>query len=250
MKKKLAIILVVCLICLLAVGTTLSYFTDSDGATNTMTVGKVAITQHEYYRNAEGVATEWHPENGTAYAPRLYPFTGTDTMNDTYKIDNVDYKMYDTNKNAIDKIVTVSLDADSEAAYVRTLFAFEAVGETKTNPIGDAIFLNINSDGGVWEQCKNGEQAITFEKDNVTYYLYSYTYKEKLTTGTTVPSLLQFYLDNEAGNEFSGGSYNILVLSQGVQAQGFDSATEALNAAFPYDAAKIAGWFTNVLTTN
>lgn len=242
MKKTIAIILALSLLCIMAVGTTLTYFTDTDGAANTMTVGKVAITQHEYYRTGTDVA-EWHPSEGSAYTPRLYPFTGN-SEKDGNKYG--DYEMYDTSKNAIDKIVTVSLDENSKAAYVRTLFAFEAVGVGNDNPINNAIILNVNESGGAWKQCMLGENAITFEKSGVTYYLYSYTYTEKLTTGTTAPSLLQFYLDNEAGNEFSGGSYNILVLSQAVQVQGFGSAAEAFTAAFPYDDATIDDWFNGV----
>ena len=75
---------------------------------------------------------------------------------------------------------------------------------------------------------------------------------------TTASSLKQIYLDRSVGNEFSdaiGHSYEILVLSQAVQTQGFaaadgkTAAQVALDTAFGEitvaNTAKIAGWFNN-----
>ena len=67
MKKTLAFILAVALLCIMAVGTTLTYFTDTDFDKNTMTVGKVEIIQNETDRT--GAALD-------ADSLKLYPVTG------------------------------------------------------------------------------------------------------------------------------------------------------------------------------
>ncbi len=235
MKKTLAFILAIALLCMMAVGTTLTYFTDTDFDKNTMAVGKVDITQNEQDRD------------GNVFADaKLYPYTGV-AGDDGKTTQYGNYKMFDTQKNAIDKIVTVTLDADSENAFVRTIFAFEADGTA--DAVGRTIFLNYNTDTdiGAWEQCKDAEnKPITYTKGTTVYYLYSFTYVAQFSAGnTTAPSLLQFYLDGNAENEFSGGSYEILAVSQAVQAQGFANAADAFAAAFPYgeNNANVAGWF-------
>ena len=233
MKKILVFILAVAVLCSIAVGTTLTYFTDTDYDLNTMTVGKVEITQNETDRY------------GAAFVDtKLYPYTGDNT-----KVDG----MYDTAKNAIDKIVTVTMGAKAEDAYIRTIFAFEANGTN--NAVGSLIHLNYNADASVgkWEQCLDANNnPITYKKTvagvETVYYLYSFTYAAAYSAGnTTAPSLLQFYLDSQAENEFSGGSYEILAVSQAVQAKGFDTAAAAFAAAFPYgeNNSNVAGWFAN-----
>ena len=57
MKKKIiALCLVVCLLAIAVIGGTLAYFTDTDTATNVITVGKVTATLYEsrYHRGATG----------------------------------------------------------------------------------------------------------------------------------------------------------------------------------------------------
>ena len=235
MKKTLAMVLALALLCVLAVNSTLSYFTDTAAAANTMTVGKVDIEQHQKDRNGTDVPK----------SIKMYPYTGTTNKDGTVY---GGFRMYDTAKNAIDKIVTVTLQDGSEDAYVRTIFAFEAFGGE--NPIGNMIHLNYNEDQtvGVWGQCMDGTEAVTYTKNGTVYYLYMFTYKAALTSEnkTSAPSLLQFYLDSKAENEFSGGGYEILVLSQAVQTKGFESAgaVAALNTAFGVaNGANAEEWF-------
>ena len=241
MKKILVFILAVALLCTIAVGTTLTYFTDTDFDANTMTVGKVEIVQNEKDRTGADFVDA-----------KLYPYTGVG--GDAGKTTQYGtYNMFDADKNAIDKIVTVTLDANSEKAFVRTIFAFEANGTN--NAVGSLIHLNYNADASVgkWEQCLDtNNNPITYKKTvagvETVYYLYSFTYAAAYSAGnTTAPSLLQFYLDSQAENEFSGGSYEILAVSQAVQAKGFDTAAAAFAAAFPYgeNNSNVAGWFAN-----
>ena len=230
MKKTLTIILVIALLCVLSVGTTLTYFTDTDFDKNVMTVGEVQITQ---LINSS--------ESGNASAP-LYPYTGT--------VSNQVNQSLDTAKNAVNKAVTVKLSDNSEAAYIRTLFAFEADGDA--DAVGTMIHVNVNNGTvGTWD--KACESAVTI--NGVKYYIYSFTYSNQYTkTQTTESSLLQFCLDGSAENNFSGGSYEILVLSQAVQAQGFTGegmgAAYALNTAFgEVNATNATTWFKNLPTT-
>lgn len=217
MKKTLAIILAMALLCIMAVGSTLSYFTDEDFDKNTMTVGKVGITQ-----KINGV------ENGLSNVP-LFPVT--------VNADN-------TLNNVVDLAVTVTMDTDSQDAYVRTVFAFEMekVDDQWVNPFPNDV---TKVDNGI--QMTN----VEFVKGEVKYVVGYYTYSSVLTAGdTTAPSLEQVYLNSTVGNEFStavNGQYEILARSQAVQTQGFDSAQTALDTAFgaitTENAAEIASWF-------
>ena len=118
-------------------------------------------------------------------------------------------------------------------AYVRTIFAFEY-----DNDLLHAVMNDTNiKEGATW---KWNWGLGTFELDGVTYILVEAVYTEKLAPGkTTIPSLKQIYLDKTATNEDIvkfGDTYDILVFSQAVQADGFDSIiagpAAALNEAF------------------
>ena len=218
MKKKLAIVLAMALLCIMAVGTTLTYFTDTTAVKkNTMTVGKVGITQ-----KINGV------ENGLSDVP-LFPVTV-----------NAD----STLNNVVDLAVTVTMDAASQNAYVRTIFAFEMekVDGQWVNPFTNDVTL---VDNGI--QMTN----VEFMKDEVKYVVGYYTYSTVLEAGnTTDPSLKQVYLNSSVGNEFSAavnGQYEILVRSQAVQTKGFGSAQTALDTAFcaitTENTTEIASWF-------
>ncbi len=238
MKKILAIVLVMCLLCITAIGTTLSYFTDTDMDKNTMVVGNVKIEQVEQKRDENGNLVNLVADNNNVTSlGKLYPYIGTVTTTDGW---------FDTAKNAVDKIVTVK-NIGSEAAYIRTLFAFEAVGGA--DPIDSATKkIHVNySDASVGEWKYMGSFEI---ENDTTYFVYSFTYKDivagktNTTTVETAPSLKQIALDCSVGNEFAGqieGSYDILVVSQAVQAIGFENAATAFVEAF---GALNAEWFT------
>ena len=144
MKKALAFILAVALLCIMAVGTTLTYFTDTDFDKNTMTVGNVGITQYEKDRYGAQIDDD---------ALKLYPATAGVATDGLVPAAN----------NGVDKFVTVKLDDNSENAYVRTVFAFEMMkvdGGWKS-PIADKVIL---VDNGI--QMTN----IEIEKNGVHYY--------------------------------------------------------------------------------
>ena len=216
MKKILVFILAVALLCTIAVGTTLTYFTDTDFDANTMTVGTVGINQ-----------TINGNETGIVSAP-MFPVTAEPDTNGLVPVEN----------NGVNLDVVVTVDSDSEDAYVRTIFAFELKADG-TSPIGTDVKLV-----GTGITMTN----ITFTKNGVQYIVGVCDYG-KVSKNATLSSLKQVYLAKTVGNEFStaiGGSYEILVLSQAVQAQGFTGTDAAMTAAYgALTAENVTTWFAN-----
>ena len=218
MKKVLAIILAIALLCIIAVGTTLSYFKDEAYDINTMSVGNVKIEQYEKDRSGNAIDND---------GLKLYPVT-SGLVDGLIPVAN----------NGVDKVVTVK-NTGSENAYVRTIFAFELKNDGKS-PIDNEVML---------VQSGITMTNVTFTKDGVQYIIGVCNYGLLKAGETTVPSLKQVYLASTVGNEFYdavGNSYNILVLSQAVQTQGFADAATALNTAFgEVTTANVTGWFAN-----
>ena len=232
MKKTMMILAALSLACILAVGSTMSYLTYTDYDVNTMVVGNVKIDQLEQKRNGDAFVDE----------VKLLPVTSTAT--EEVAINGTNYQLLSTAKNAVDKIVTVQ-NTGSEDAYVRTLFAFEMLNN------GDGTWSNPFA--GNLKMVANGDYMtdVTFEKNGTQYIVGVCTYADALVKDeVSAPSLLQIYLDSAEEGAFykgAGASYEILVLSQAVQAAGFGSASEALDAAFgAVDAANAATWFAGV----
>lgn len=232
MKKTLAILLAMALLCMMAVGTTLTYFTDTDSDENTMAVGNVGITQNETDRKGTALDTD---------SLKLYPVTADPDTDGLVPIAN----------NGVDKFVNVTLAADSGDAYVRTIFAFELKADG-TSPVGTELKLITDSVITMTD--------VEFEKGGVNYVVGVCTYDAPLTMTNkdSAYSLKQVYLGKDVDNKFFaavGNSYEILVLSQAVQTQGFagaegkTAAQVALDTAFgeitAANADEIAGWFNN-----
>ncbi|MBR6801103.1 MAG: hypothetical protein IKM61_05070 [Eubacteriaceae bacterium] len=172
--------------------------------------------------------------------------------------------------NAVDKFVTVENTGKSDA-YVRTIIALE-VG---TAEIVSAEYPNQNlimTEMRATEADKNidGKQPWTkgfvdyVEIDGNKYHVYELIYTGANTSSgwkhengilpagaTTYPNLCQVYMASRATNEDveaidgnKNGTYDILVLSQAVQTNGFADAEKALDTAFgDVTAEKAAEWF-------
>ena len=216
-----------------AIGGTVAYLQDSDSDVNVMTLGNVQIEQIEQERNEAGELVEF------SQAKPAYPAVGNIAWDeDGLEVNGTEYKVFDDGlKNVVDKIVTVNNTGKSDA-YVRTLVAIEA-------PDGDPdnlIHLNYNGT----DVTSSGNFMI--EIDGVDYYVTAYTYKEALAGGKkSAPSLMQVFLDKKTTNEDCakfGDAWEILVLSQAVQTNGFADAQTALNTAFgEVTDANAAVWF-------
>ena len=175
--------------------------------------------------------------------------------------------------NAQDKFVTVENTGLSDA-YVRTIIAFEvgsAVLEDEENFKDQPL---INSEMRVGEEA-DGVQPWTFGfVDEVEIAGNNWLVMELIYTGadlgdgtwrhengvlpskdTTYPNLCQVYMASRATNEDvealdgnNNGEYDILVLSQAVQAAGFESPSLALDTAFGTVEENVATWMNDLAT--
>ncbi len=273
MKKKLLTTLSVVLILGLAALGILAYLTDTDSDVNTMTLGNVSIEQNEYQRvqNDDGTYPTATKDNQDSYVLKdfdqdkpLLPIVGDPSLPSTDPgyagWDDTTVRMSQVGsyggmqvfagKNAQDKFVVVKNTGNTDA-YVRTLVAIE-VGSTDGSLIGTSYHTT-------WTK-KDPIYGVEIAGNN--YNVYEYVYKGAdgvrheggiLPAGKTAyPNLSQVYIKSVATNEDmvaldgnGNGTLDILVLSQAVQADGFDDATTALTAGFgEANAVNVATWFT------
>lgn len=260
MKKKIiSLCVVVVLLAIMVVGGTLAYFTDTDAEVNTMTTGNVKIDQEEW----EG---EDEDEDGIPDDPWE---DDEDILPDV----------------PIDKFVTVT-NTGSQDAYLRTLFAFEDTWDIR---LGVHAYYQAENDADIAAQLHlpydaDSNQYLQFiatvtDADNnvvdqAIYTVSYWDYKGELFEPDDVfVSLKSVKLDAKMGTnqwteyanygkeveqddgtmkmEYTDEKYNIVVLSQATQAASFDSAEEALNAAFGEitvaNADEVIGWFESAM---
>lgn len=225
MKKKTILVaaIAVMLVAALVVGGTLAYFTDKDHADNVFTVGKVDISlQENFEQNA-----------------KLFPATGSAQAG--------------TLKNGVTKEVAVQAEEGSEATYVRVHIAIPAVlddGDPSFDAGKNVLHFNYAPESvgtGKWDWSKTtgapyeGDYNFyTTTIDNIKYNVYVVTYETALTAGQkTENAIHQVYLDGRVTsddlakiNAELGTNWQIKVIAEGAQAEGFDNAYAALNAAF------------------
>ena len=247
MKKFLTLLLTVALTATLAITGTVAYLTDTDQDVNTMTMGSVQIDQIEQERGASGL-TDFTQDK--PLLPAVYTGSSIEwaASADWAVANDEAWKTValGADKNVVDKFVTVKNEGKSKA-YGRTIIAFEgeAINGTDIHIVHNAKESLNPAVSGEFE----GTEYITdVVIGGVRYDVIVYTYANELDpTETTIPSLKQVYMDRTCDNEDVakyGEKYDILVLSQAVQADGFDSATTALNESFGIvDKANAAKWF-------
>lgn len=236
-KKILSVVLVVALVASLAVGMTVAYLQDTDSDVNVMTMGNVYIKQNEQERVdttklADAANNLKDFNQAKPLLPAVYP--GTSIPWDANNGVNDAWKAVEANDNVVDKFVTVTNTGASDA-YVRTIIAYE--GDPINGQDIHVVHNDVNSSnpdvGGAFAATDYIENVVI---DGVRYDLIVYTYKVALRPGeTTIPSLKQVYMDKTCGNEECakyGDTYDILVVSQAIQADGFADAVTALNEGF------------------
>ena len=247
MKKIIAWLLVVALTAAISIGATLAYLTDTDEDVNVMTLGNVKIDQLEYERiddetaNEKAEVQEFH-DNKPLY-PGVYEtgfdFGTGDANVDWEQIGKDGYTsgIWNPEKinNELDKMVFVK-NKGSYDAYVRTVFAFEAGNYTTLDEFQNMMHLNLNEDNFEWTWVETPVEIPNAEGSTTKYFVAVATYKDILKPGAlTEISLSQIALDKTATNadvEAFGDTYQILVKSQGIQADGFDTAMLALDEGF------------------
>lgn len=236
-KKILSVVLAVALVASLAVGMTVAYLQDTDSDVNVMTMGNVYIKQNEQERvDTNELADAANNLKDFSQAKPLLPavYPGTSIPWDANNGVNDAWKAVEANDNVVDKFVTVT-NTGASAAYVRTVIAYE--GDVINGQDIHVVHNDINSSnpevGGAFAATDYIENVVI---GGVRYDLIVYTYKVALQPGeTTIPSLKQVYMDKTCGNEECakyGETYDILVVSQAIQADGFADAVTALNEGF------------------
>ena len=248
MKKRIVTIaLVVALVAIAAVGT-LAYFTDTDKATNTFAVGNVEIKLIEQQRGENGLVP--FEQN-----KKLYPIVGS------AQGEKDEYGM-PTAKNYVDKMVTIE-NTGSEKAYIRAYFAIPSAlddGYETFNAGLNVLHFNFGNkvENGVVTSTEGAEWIWThgnkwnyFETtiDGIKYNVYYADYHQAVEGGATTEQLIQgVYLDKsfdikdgkcyafgeevtlDAGWDWSKVSCPVFAIA--CQAEGFDNAAAAMDAAF------------------
>ncbi len=263
MKKKLLTALSLVAVAAVSIVGTIAYLTSEDQDVNVMTMGNVKIEQHEYERvvdeNGDWVSVDTskvNPNYGYKVADKIQPFTqGKPALPAVYQDGKVKWddrtsghqqiwneagalgsnQLFDDSvKNVIDKFVFVENTGKTDA-YYRTIIAIESPSDNTAD-----IHMNLNANERFTAISGSGSSKSYkvgyTELDGVRYAIYDMTYNKILTPGEiSRPSMLQVFLDPSATNEDCatfGDTWDILVLSQAVQANGFASAQEALNEGF------------------
>ena len=256
MKKKLtAIFLCVALVAIAIVGASLAYFTDTDEATNTFAVGNVKIDLIEQQRVADEEGNKTTTLENFEQNKKLYPIVGSAQG-------EKDALGMPTAKNYVDKMVTIK-NTGSEKAYIRAYFALPSAlddGYETFNAGMNVLHFNfgnkvvngaISSTEGVEWIWTHGSKWNYFETeiDGIKYNVYYADYYQAVDAGATTEQLVQgVYLDKTFdikdgkcyafGKEVTlddGWDWNSVscpVFAIACQAEGFDNATAAMEAAF------------------
>ena len=230
MNKKKILVLAVALsmVAILAIGSTIAYFTDTDARKNVFTVGNVDIQLIENFG-----------DNNPATPEKLVPATGSAQAN--------------TLKNGVTKEVSVK-NTGSEKAYVRVHIAIPQLlddGAEDFDASANLLHFNFAQDSvgeGKWDWSNATGAPYTgnwnyYEEtiDNIVYNVYVVTYETALASNQETPekAMHQVYLDSAVTNadinrliEALGENWQILVVAEGAQVEGFANAYDALNTAF------------------
>ena len=212
MKKKsiLMAAIAVMLVAVLVVGGTLAYFTDTKSATNTFTMGNVAITLDETDVNNPEARTA----NGNTY--NVYP-------GKTVKKDHI---VHNTGKNAayIRATVNVSNWMNLVSAY------YPDFKETYPNDgYKAALNLLVGELGEGWSVVGvEAGDTFTIGQFDAKFIL---KYDGKLAANESTTAMFQNVivpagLDNANASSFS----SVKVIAQAIQADGFDTWEAAFNA--------------------
>ena len=252
MKKKItAIFLCVAMLAIAIVGASLAYFTDTDNKTNTVTVGNVSIELIEQERGENGLQDFTQDK-------KLYPIVGSAQG-------EKDELGMPVAKNYVDKMVTIK-NTGSEKAYIRAYFAIPSAlddGYETFNAGLNVLHFNFGNKvadgvisstyGAEWNWQHDGKwNYYETTIGGIAYNVYYADYYQAVESGATTEQLVQgVYLD-KSFNIKDGKAYAFnkeLILDEGwdwnnvscpvfavaCQAEGFDSAAEAITAAFGAD---------------
>ena len=244
-KKILVLALSLAMVAILAVGGSLAYLTDNKSATNTFTVGNVKIELIEQERGENGLQTFTQNK-------KLYPIVGS------AQGEQDEYNM-PVAKNYVDKMVTIK-NSGSEKAYIRAYFALPTAlddGYETFNAGKNVLHFNFgntaagtSTDGVQWIWT-HGSKWNYFETtiSGIKYNVYYADYYQAVDAGATTEQLVKgVYLDKSFEMKDDGAyafgekltldegwdwrSVSCPVFAVACQAEGFDNAAAAIEAAF------------------
>ena len=266
MKKKLtAIFLCVALVAIAVVGASLAYFTDTDEATNTFTVGNVKIDLIESRFHREGndnsgdlsIPDPTQTANGMKYVTDGHKaFTDDEIKTDaeTYATEYLAVKgenmvpgrgvakcPYVVNTGANDAYIRIRVMVPSAA---NNDFVGVHEGGVITNQWCSTSFISgefIDAKGGGWDNAPAIERNV--EKDGMKYDVYTFTRTEPLKAGamtewnvwnfigidkTATSDDVQKAIDAGAITVKDGTTtLNVLVEADAIQSEGFADAAAA-----------------------
>ncbi len=223
MKKKslLLIITAVIMVTALAVGGTLAYFTGADNATNTFTVGNVAIKLYEH--SVEKV-------------------TINDTGLTSWRFANVGNPNYETNANRYEGIYPGAVlpkdptirNTGSNPAYVRIKVTISNASAW-TSALGAGY--NLNNIFGGFDSSKWTRAGDPTTASNQITYVYNYNSILLPHTGTTYPETGPLFTSVTIPSDFDnadmtsiGSPFTIQMTAEAIQADGFANSTAAFSA--------------------
>ena len=248
-RRILAAAMALCIVAIIAVGATLAYLTDTKNAVNTFAIGNVKIKLIEQERDGNGGLKDFKQNK------KLYPIIGSaQGEKDKYGMP--------TAKNYVDKMVTIE-NTGSEKAYIRAFVAIPSAlddGYETFNAGLNVLHFNfgnkvvngvVSSTEGVEWTWTHGSKWNYFETtmDGIKYNVYYADYYQAVDAGATTEQLIQgVYLDKsfdmkdntpyafgkafEVDDGWNWNEVSCPVFAIAAQAEGFDTATEAIEAAF------------------
>ena len=269
MKKKLtAIFLCVALVAIAVVGASLAYFTDTDSATNTFTVGnvKIDLIESRYHREGNDNSGDTSIPNPTQTASGMkYVTDGHKAFTDAeIKADAEKYSDYigERGENMVPgrnfaKCPYV-VNTGANDAYVRVRVMIPHDGDVDNGGIINAMFCSTATSSGEFQQGANGENWPVVEMNGYTgdnglkYDVYTFTRTEPLKAGAMTEwnvwnfvgigknvtnADIEKAIENGVITKTNNGalSLNILVQADAIQAEGFADAKAAFAA---FDAQK------------
>lgn len=252
MKKKItAIFLCVALLATAIVGASLAYFTDTDSAKNTFTVGnvKIKLLESSLHRENAGVA------NGATSDSELWSNVDKEGTGNTnqYKAGDTFYTDAQIEKDAAeykcDKVKLNPGQSYHKMPYVKNTGANDAYIRIRVMIPADLDTAILNSSMYTTTAIKSGEftyaydNSGTVDRDGIKYNVYTFTRVEPLKSGELTYWNVwgTIHMDADVTNEeiaslfgegktYADGTFPVLVEADAIQADGFANATDAFAA--------------------
>ena len=252
MKKKItAIFLCVALVAIAIVGASLAYFTDTDSAKNTFTVGnvKIKLLESSLHRENAGVA------NGVTSDSELWSDLVKEGSGNTskYKAGDTFYTDAQIEENAetytCEDVQLIPGRSYHKMPYVKNVGKNDAYIRIRVMIPADLDTAVLNSSMYTSSAMDKKEftmavdQTGTVDREGRKYNVYTFTRIDSLAPGemtywnvwgtihmdTTVTSAQSEALFGETGT-YPNGVFPVLVEADAIQAEGFADATAAFDA--------------------